>query len=115
MAGMEEQERLAICMQSALPASRCGPGHVVGLCQIRDNAIGNEAGLRMLCACGVALAVDEYAVVWQNLEVAGVANELLCNGTSLVPAKIDNRCEHGRSAQEAIRMGCKSPRSAIKE
>eukprot|EP00983_Pelagomonas_calceolata_P106961 1159290-Pelagomonas_calceolata.AAC.3 len=32
-----------------------------------------------------------------------------------VPVKRDIRCEHGRSAQEAIRMGCKSPRSAIKE
>eukprot|EP00983_Pelagomonas_calceolata_P079846 1154883-Pelagomonas_calceolata.AAC.2 len=27
----------------------------------------------------------------------------------------DIRCEHGRSAQEAIRMGCKTPPSAIKE
>eukprot|EP00983_Pelagomonas_calceolata_P006438 211663-Pelagomonas_calceolata.AAC.1 len=38
-----------------------------------------------------------------------------CNGTSLVPVKREIRCEHGRGAQEAIRMGCKSPRSAIKE
>eukprot|EP00983_Pelagomonas_calceolata_P124989 1161170-Pelagomonas_calceolata.AAC.4 len=38
-----------------------------------------------------------------------------CNGTSLVLINKDIRCEHGRSAQEAIRMGCKSPRSALKE